>query len=317
MRLSESPSPVAEDGETPPALVKRAGRAHLAVVICFLNEAMHLPTLLESLMRQTEPPDQVLLVDDGSTDGSRTIAERCAARWAHVTALRRPPRPAATDRLARAPELQAFSWGVSRLAPGWDIVAKLDGDLKLSADLCEGVRDQFAADAQLGITGSYLSLITPDGRLEREQHRPDHVRGATKFYRRACFEAIAPVPAFLGWDTIDELRARQLGWATRSFSPKGGDSIHLRPTGAYDGRLRAYRRWGHCAWAYGAHPFWVVLGAVRRARRRPYVLAGASFWWGWAMAGMRGHPRAEPSLRAHTRKEQIGAIRATLRGRRM
>jgi hypothetical protein len=312
MRTSDSPSPIADSDESA-APHKLADRAHLAIVICFLNEAEHLPMLLESLTRQSEPPDQVLLVDDGSTDDSGMIAERCAARWPHVTALRRPARPAQTDRLAQAPELQAFAWGVSQLTPGWDIVAKLDGDLDLSVDLCEGIRNQFAADERLGIAGSYLSLITPDGRLEREPHRPDHVRGATKFYRRACFEAIEPLPAFLGWDTIDELRARQRGWATRSFSPSAGDTIHLRPTGAHDGRLRAHRRWGQCAWAYGSHPLWVVLGALRRARRRPYILAGASFWWGWAAAGLRSYPRAESQLRAYTRREQIGAIRAALR----
>jgi biofilm PGA synthesis N-glycosyltransferase PgaC len=312
MRTSDVRSPIAES-TAPPAVRKVAGRGHLAMVICFLNEAEHLPTLLDSLSRQTEPPDQVLLVDDGSTDGSEMIAARCAASWPHVRALRRPPRPAETDRLAQAPELQAFAWGVTRLTPGWDIVAKLDGDLKLSADLCESVRDEFAADERLGIAGSYLSLITPDGELQREPHRPDHVRGATKFYRRACFEAIEPLPAFLGWDTVDELRARQRGWTTRSFSPAAGDTIHLRPTGAHDGRLRAYRRWGQCAWAYGSHPLWVVLGALRRTRRTPYILAGASFWWGWAAAGLRGYPRAESQLRAYTRREQIGTIRAALR----
>lgn len=285
-------------------------RAHLAVLICFLNEAEHLATLLTSIERQTEPPDQLLLIDDGSTDGSVTIARAFAAAHPRVRVLQRPRRPAENDRLVDAPELQAFAWAVAHLEGKWDIVAKLDGDLELSPGLCEEVRDRFAEDPQLGIVGSYLSLIGPDGEFQHEHHRSDHVRGANKFYRRRCFEQIMPLPSVLGWDTIDELRARRCGWTTASFSPRSGDSLHLRPTGAHDGPLRAYRRWGRCAWGYGSHPLWVLLGSVRRGMQRPYVLCGVNFWWGWAAAALRRCPRAEPELRMFTRYEQLSAIRS-------
>ena len=98
-----------------------------------------------------------------------------------------------------------------------------------------------------------------------------HVRGATKFYRRECYEQIQPIPAHLGWDMIDEVKARRAGWRTESFELPGGDTLHLRPTGRHDGQLRAYRRWGACAWGYGAHPAFVLLGAIKRLPRRPFV----------------------------------------------
>ena len=47
----------------------------VSIVIRALNEAAHLPALFSGLLRQTRRPDQVILVDSGSTDDSVAIAE--------------------------------------------------------------------------------------------------------------------------------------------------------------------------------------------------------------------------------------------------
>ncbi len=57
---------------------------HLSVVVRALNEAEHLPRLLDGIASQSLPPDEVLLVDSGSTDGTVEIAERHGARVVHI-----------------------------------------------------------------------------------------------------------------------------------------------------------------------------------------------------------------------------------------
>jgi GT2 family glycosyltransferase len=47
------------------------------VIPCF-NGAVYLPALLASLDNQTSPPDELIVVDDGSTDGSREILTSAA-----------------------------------------------------------------------------------------------------------------------------------------------------------------------------------------------------------------------------------------------
>jgi GT2 family glycosyltransferase len=284
----------------------------VALVISFQNESEHLPRLLDSLDTQTEPPDEVVLVDDGSTDRSGEIVARYVSTHATTSLLSREPRVGPRDRLADAPELRAFVAGVATLSEPWDVVAKVDGDLVLSPTLVADVRARFREDPGLGITGSFLAIIDEDGARQREQHPVEHVRGPNKFYRRACYEQITPLPMYLGWDTFDELRARAAGWRTRSFSATGGDTIHLRPTGSHDGRLRAFRRWGMCAWAYGAHPLAVVLGATRRSRRPPYAFAGLHYLWGWGVGRVQGYPRIEAETRAFARAEDLRRIRTEL-----
>ena len=47
-----------------------------SVVIPALNEERHLGGLLSDLAAQTRPPDEVLVVDAGATDGTVGVARR-------------------------------------------------------------------------------------------------------------------------------------------------------------------------------------------------------------------------------------------------
>jgi glycosyltransferase involved in cell wall biosynthesis len=284
----------------------------LALIVPFLDEAALLPELLDSIAAQERPPDRLLLVDDGSSDGSAALAEAFAARHGYATALRRPPRSAGADRLAGAHELRAFTWALGALGEGWDVVAKLDADLRLAPATLAAMEARFGADARLGIAGPRLLSSDEEGRDVSHRTRPEHVEGAVKFYRRECLDEISPLPPILGWDTIDEVRARMRGWRTRGGEAGEPCVLHLRPMGAHDGALRAFRRWGTCAYAYGEHPLHVLLVAVRHARERPLLLGGAAYLWGWLLAGLQRAPRAEPELRAHVRRDQMRRIAGRL-----
>ncbi len=288
----------------------------LAVVVPFQNEDEHLPVLLRSLDDQRRHPDELLLVDDGSTDDSPAIATAFAADRAWVRVVRRPLRKAGRDRLAGGAAVLAFGWGVTRLTQPWDVVAKIDADLSLTPGTLGTLMDAFAADPELGMAGPYIATAAEDGRLVRQRCPPDHVEGESKLYRRACFEGIAPLPAMLGWDTIDEIRARLRGWRTASVEVPDGDPVHLRKMGSHDGQLRGYRRWGACAWGYGEHPLHVLAIGVQRLGDRPRVLGGASYVLGYGMAAMRRLPRAEPEVRAQARRDNLRKLRNRFLGRR-
>ncbi len=55
-----------------------------SIVVRALNEAEHLPRLFESLQQQTEPVDEIVLVDSGSTDDSVRIGETYGASIVHI-----------------------------------------------------------------------------------------------------------------------------------------------------------------------------------------------------------------------------------------
>jgi biofilm PGA synthesis N-glycosyltransferase PgaC len=290
---------------------------HIAVIVPFLNEEAFLPAFLESVEQQTRQPDRLALVDDGSTDGSFAIASEFAERHDWAVALRRPVREQRGDRLACAAEYAAFQWALDRADGEWDVVAKLDADLRLTPRTVETIASELERQPDLGLAGSYLSEIDGRGALGRLAIRPEHVHGATKFYRRECYEAISPMPAILGWDMIDEVKATMAGWRTRSFAMPDGDPLHMRLRGGHDGLLRGFRRWGEGAWAMGEHPLHVVLHGFQRMSDPPLVIGGLNYMLGWASAGLRRLPRAEPEVRAVVRRGQLERIgRRLTRGRR-
>jgi glycosyltransferase involved in cell wall biosynthesis len=58
--------------------------ATVSIVIRALNEAEHLPALFAGIARQTRQPEQVMLVDSGSTDDSVAISEAAGADIVHI-----------------------------------------------------------------------------------------------------------------------------------------------------------------------------------------------------------------------------------------
>jgi poly-beta-1,6-N-acetyl-D-glucosamine synthase len=284
----------------------------IVAIVPFLNEEQFLPRFLESVAAQTRPPDRLLLVDDGSSDRSHELASAFAEDHPYAVALRRPARPSERDRLATAAELHAFQWGVERIDGPWDVLAKLDGDLQLTPETIAVLEQHLMQDATLGMVGSYLTELDSSGARVRLQIRPEHVHGATKFYRRECFEQIAPLPTILGWDSIDEVKARTLGWRTQSVALPGGDPLHLRKRASHDGIARGYRRSGEGAYALGEHPLHVLLLGLRHMTQAPGVTGGLNYLAGWATAALRRCPRAEPDVRAHIQRGELRRIRQRL-----
>ena len=196
-----------------------------------------------------------------------------------------------------------------------DIVAKLDADLRLPPGALAAVETRFLDDPQLGICGPRLRTIDATGRDVSHHTRPEHVEGAAKFYRRACWDAIAPLPPILGWDTIDEVRARMRGWRTAGGDPADHPVLHVRPMGAHDGALRARLRWGKCAYGYGEHPVHALLFAATQSREPPIGIGAAAYLAGCSLAALRRAPRAEPELRAYVRADQLHRIARRVTGR--
>ena len=62
----------------------------ISVIVPVLNEADSIRALLDSLLGQTRPPDEIVITDGGSTDGTPDVVEEYARRGAPVRLLREP-----------------------------------------------------------------------------------------------------------------------------------------------------------------------------------------------------------------------------------
>lgn len=79
---------VRQRGETPPSSIPR-----ISVLIPARDEAESITACLTSLLAQRYPNCEIIVLDDGSTDGTSTIVDALAARDSRLTALHRTGEP--------------------------------------------------------------------------------------------------------------------------------------------------------------------------------------------------------------------------------
>lgn len=282
-----------------------ADDAHVLLVSPVLNEASHIERVVAAMARQSRPPDLWVVVDDGSTDGTLDLVTALAADVPFMRVLCAPRRGQSDvgDRLERAFEAQAFNWALRHVDLGtFTHVGKLDGDIELPPRYLQLVLAAFAERERLGLAGGTIEEpIGPAGAWVPVRVPAYHVHGALKLYSRACFEAIGGIVERLGWDTIDETRARMLGYETSSLSVR---VRHHRPAGSAQGVLRGRARAGHCAYIVRYQPWWVALRSLEVARRRPIGVSALAFIYGYVRAAATRAWRVDdPAFKRFARAE--------------
>jgi glycosyltransferase involved in cell wall biosynthesis len=160
---------------------------------------------------QSLAPSEWVVVDNGSTDETAVVLAEIAASisWARSIYL-----PKDDEAPRGAPVVRAFHAGVDALQGGTDVVVKLDADVSFENDFFERIVRSFEADPRLGITGGVCLEQDANAEWRTTHVTRGHVRGATRAYRAGCLEDVLPLEERMGWDGIDELKARVYARAT-------------------------------------------------------------------------------------------------------
>jgi glycosyltransferase involved in cell wall biosynthesis len=275
-----------------------------AVVTPVKDEAAHLAIAAEAMLAQTHRPAEWVIVDDGSSDGTRELAESYAAgeRWIRVVGS-----SSDGDRARGGRVVRAFEHGRAQLTEPHEFVVKLDGDIQLPPHYFERVAATFGGDPRAGVVGGRVLVPARKG-LWRPEHVGRHtVHGAVKAYRLACLESFGGLRASMGWDGIDEYGAKARGW--KVIPLPGLDVLHHAHRGSKQRWWRARFEEGRGAHYMGYLPAFVLVRAgYRMLVERPPLLGGAALLAGWLTAALRGAPAVDDSL-------AIAALRAEQRGR--
>ena len=93
--------------------------ARISVVVCAYNEERYVKACLHSVLAQSRQPDQVLLVNNASTDGTRRIAERIEGVEVIDECRRGLVRARETGRRHATGDLLVYLDADSRLPLGW------------------------------------------------------------------------------------------------------------------------------------------------------------------------------------------------------
>ena len=242
-----------------------------------------------------------VIVDDGSSDNTGEIADRYAAQHSWIHVIHRKNRG---FRKSGGGVMEAFYDGYNSLhCRDWDFLVKLDGDLSFAPDYFEKCFEYFRRDPKLGIGGGEIHHDI-GGQMNVEQNPRFHVRGATKIYKRECWEAIGGLWPASGWDTIDEVKANMMGWKTYAFTEL--HLLHHRLTGTEEGLFRDRVKHGVACYVSGYHPLFVTVSCMRRLTLKPRVIGSIGMMYGFLKSHFTRPPRLnDRSYFAYIRGQQL------------
>lgn len=270
------------------------------------NEQDHLAGTIQSMARQTVLPKVWAIVNDGSTDRTGEIIDAAARDYSWISAVHRNDRG---FRQQGAGVVEAFYDGLARVqSEPWEFLVKLDADLSFEPDYFERCLRKFVESPRLGIGGGLICQQVANRLVCESGGDPAfHVRGATKIYRRACWEVVGGLMSAPGWDAIDELKANMLGWETRSF--KDIPLQHQRYTGTADGTWNNYVKFGFANYVTGYHPLFMALKCLKRIFERPYLVGAVALAWGFVKGYLTNAPRVEDrKLIKYVRRQQMNRL---------
>lgn len=191
--------------------MKAMSQPRISIAMATYNGARFIEQQLESFATQTLLPAELVVTDDGSTDGTVEIVDRFAARGPFpVHTHRNSERLGYTHNFSRAASLctgdivcfsdQDDSWYPSKLA-------RVAEEFAAKSGICLIVNDQAITDADLKPVGATIfdnnrRLGFPDSNL---------IAGCCTAVRREFLQALLPFPAEIPYDEWLGTMAELLG----------------------------------------------------------------------------------------------------------
>jgi poly-beta-1,6-N-acetyl-D-glucosamine synthase len=270
------------------------------------NEGPHFHQTIDAVLSQTLRPRVWVIVNDGSTDRTPQLIDAVASQHSWIQTVHRADRG---FRKQGGGVIEAFYEGFRRVESlPWDFLVKMDGDLSFSANYFEYCLAKFALDPQLGIGGGRVYCQVNGAPVEDSPGDPSfHVRGATKIYRRAAWDAIGGLVRAAGWDTLDEVKANMLGWKTYSFPELR--VLQLKPTGVADGSWKNWVKNGRANYIAGYHPLFMLVKCLKRTFEAPYGMAALGLFAGFVTGYLKREPRVQDKeVIKYVRRQQLNRL---------
>jgi glycosyltransferase involved in cell wall biosynthesis len=269
-------------------------KVKVSVICTVWNEAQAIERLLASLEAQSRAPDEIIIADGGSTDGTLDIL----AAWAGagrlpLRVLERPGsnisqgRNAAID--ASTGEVIAVTDAGVRIEPGW-LEALLRPLETQDGRTAAGVAGWFVADPQSLFETALGATVLPHVReVDPATFLPSSRSVA---FRRAALEATGGYPEWLDYceDLILDLRLHEL-YGPFAFAPQA--VVHFRPRtslGAFAKQYYRYARGDGKADLWRRRHFiryttYLVLGPALLI----LALFHSPWWWLAVLAGLAAY----------------------------
>ncbi len=260
----------------------------VTVVATVRNEAGTVRRLLDSLAEQTRRPDEVIVVDGGSTDGTVDLLAEYARAHAARLPLRVIERPGCNISEGRNTAIEAATGEIVaatdagvRFGPDWlsELIGPFENAQPPRPDIVCGF---FVPDPQSAFEVAMGATVLPS----LEEIRPERFLPSSRSvaFRRAAWEAVGGYP---GWMSFSEDLLFDLALKNRGlrfvFSPRA--VVGFRPR---SGLAAFWRQYQNYAMGDGEGLLWTRRHLIRYGTylvALPLLIAGGLAWspWCWVL----------------------------------
>ncbi len=198
---------------------------NFSIIIPAHNEEVFISQCLDSFVNQTLPPNELIVVDDNSTDATYQIVSNYAQnhKWIKVV-----QRTSIDKHIPGKKVVDTFNFGLSH-ASEYNLIGKFDADIILPPDYFEILLNSFQSNWKLGMCSGLLYIKKGENWIYENIADKNHIRGPVKLYHKACFDKIGGLRPGVGWDTVDVLLAKFHDFEVQTIPSL--QIKHLRPTG--------------------------------------------------------------------------------------
>jgi glycosyltransferase involved in cell wall biosynthesis len=288
---------------------------HVSVIATVRNEAQAVRRLLDSLAAQTRPPDEVIIVDGGSTDGTVEVLEEYAAGGTlPLKVLVRPGTNISQGRNAAISE-----------ATG-EIIAGTDAGVRLSPNWLEELIKPFEKERELYVVSGFFlpdpqtvfetamgaTVLPVLADVDPEKFLPSSRSVA---FRKAAWERVGGYPEWLDYseDLVFDFKLRELG--PFAFAPRA--IAYFRPRKSLRAFFQQYYRYAR---GDGKADLWRLRHAIRYTT---YLIAipaifllglwRTPLWWllyliGGAIMFRTPYQRLWPMIESYSFADRVKAI---------
>jgi glycosyltransferase involved in cell wall biosynthesis len=197
----------------------------ISIIIPAHNEEEYLSLCLDSFVAQTRRPNEVIVVDDNSSDTTYKIALEFAQKHNWIKVFQRT---SSDEHIPGKKVVDTFNFGLEKTAE-YDLIGKFDADIILPQNYFEQMQNHFQGNWKLGMCSGLLYIKKNGKWIYENIAAKSHIRGPIKLYHKACFNKIEGLRPATGWDTVDTLLAKFYDFETRTDPTLR--VRHLRPTG--------------------------------------------------------------------------------------
>lgn len=193
----------------------------VSVIMTCRNEEENIEKTLNALEKQTVAPNEVIIIDDGSTDKTFEIIQEFSIKNDWILHRKKGDK----DRYWSI--VNGLKTASSLLKQDYEYLMVLDADTILESQYIQKILEKFESTPNLGIAGGWLKY---NGKRSNEFLEDKQiVFGCNRVYSKKCWEEINEGKlvnvSTIAWDPEHSLRATVRGYDVKRFDDVTSTSI--------------------------------------------------------------------------------------------